>query len=245
MRLSMLRKIVSSRRLALVSILLVAASGSAAAQSLPFTGLTGSWAGAGAISLSDGSKERLRCKATYQVSNGERRLLQSLRCAKRQLPLRSQQRRGQPGWDHRRHMERNQSRNQRKHRGQGVRRPHLGRHRRAGLFGQPVALDARQQAVFLDIVRRRHPERHHQHEPKLIGAIASQRSAGARHRARCEARQGASANDSREVNVHEERRILTPSDSVVSSRRTHRFRCVGAKPCDVISVRTPPTFWMI
>ncbi|SEH98686.1 hypothetical protein [Tardiphaga sp. OK245] len=81
MRLSMLRKIVSPRRIALVSILLVAASGSAAAQSLPFTGLTGSWAGAGAISLSDGSKERLRCKATYQVSNGERRLLQSLRCA--------------------------------------------------------------------------------------------------------------------------------------------------------------------
>lgn len=81
MTLSTLRKIVSPRKIALASILLAAASGSAAAQSLPFTGLTGSWAGAGAISLSDGSKERLRCKATYQVSGGERRLLQSLRCA--------------------------------------------------------------------------------------------------------------------------------------------------------------------
>ena len=53
----------------------------AAAQSPPFAGLAGSWAGSGSISLSDGSKERLRCKATYQVSDGERRLQQSLRCA--------------------------------------------------------------------------------------------------------------------------------------------------------------------
>lgn len=81
MTLSILRKIVSLPGIAILSILLVSASGSAMAQSAPFTGLTGSWTGAGTISLSDGSKERLRCKATYQVSGGERRLLQSLRCA--------------------------------------------------------------------------------------------------------------------------------------------------------------------
>jgi hypothetical protein len=26
------------------------------------------------------------------------------------------------------------------------------------------------------------------------------------------------------------------------SRRPHRFRCVGGKPCEVISACTPPTF---
>ncbi len=46
-----------------------------------FAGLGGSWSGSGTISLSDGSKERLRCKATYQVTGGESRLRQSLRCA--------------------------------------------------------------------------------------------------------------------------------------------------------------------
>ena len=37
--------------------------------------------GSGSISLSDGSKERLRCRATYQVSVADARLQQSLRCA--------------------------------------------------------------------------------------------------------------------------------------------------------------------
>ena len=46
-----------------------------------FAGFGGSWSGSGTISLSDGSKERLRCKATYQVTGGEARLRQSLRCA--------------------------------------------------------------------------------------------------------------------------------------------------------------------
>ena len=58
-----------------------AASSVALAQSPPFAGLAGSWTGSGSISLSDGSKERLRCRATYQVSAGDARLQQSLRCA--------------------------------------------------------------------------------------------------------------------------------------------------------------------
>ena len=53
----------------------------ASAQSGPFAGLAGSWSGAGFISLSDGSRERLRCRATYRVAGGDRQLQQSLRCA--------------------------------------------------------------------------------------------------------------------------------------------------------------------
>ena len=51
------------------------------AQSAPFAGLAGAWSGSGTISLSDGSKERLRCRATYRVAAGDNALQQSLRCA--------------------------------------------------------------------------------------------------------------------------------------------------------------------
>jgi len=71
----------SIRKTALMSLLLQSISCAALAQSPPFAGLAGSWTGSGSISLSDGSKERLRCRATYQVSAGEARLQQSLRCA--------------------------------------------------------------------------------------------------------------------------------------------------------------------
>jgi hypothetical protein len=53
----------------------------ALAQSAPFAGLSGAWSGSGTILLADGSKERLRCRATYRVSGGENALQQSLRCA--------------------------------------------------------------------------------------------------------------------------------------------------------------------
>lgn len=71
----------SIRKIALMSVLLQSISSAALAQSPPFAGLAGSWTGSGSISLSDGSKERLRCRATYQVSAGDARLQQSLRCA--------------------------------------------------------------------------------------------------------------------------------------------------------------------
>jgi transcriptional regulator with XRE-family HTH domain len=46
-----------------------------------------------------------------------------------------------------------------------------------------------------------------------------------------------------EVTIDDERRILDPGDAYYfESRRPHRFRCVGAKPCEVISACTPPTF---
>jgi hypothetical protein len=37
------------------------------AQSSAFAGLAGNWSGAGTVSLDDGSSERIRCRATYQV----------------------------------------------------------------------------------------------------------------------------------------------------------------------------------
>ncbi|MDB5504315.1 MAG: hypothetical protein JWR89_4217 [Tardiphaga sp.] len=57
-------------------------SGSAAyAQSAPFAGMAGVWSGNGTISLEDGSKERIRCKATYAVSSEGNGLNQALLCA--------------------------------------------------------------------------------------------------------------------------------------------------------------------
>lgn len=46
-----------------------------------------------------------------------------------------------------------------------------------------------------------------------------------------------------EVTVEDERRVLGPGDAYCfESRRPHRFRCIGAEPCEVISACTPPTF---
>jgi len=47
----------------------------------PFAGLAGSWSGAGTITLSDGGRERIRCRATYLAGAGGTTLQQSLRCA--------------------------------------------------------------------------------------------------------------------------------------------------------------------
>lgn len=51
------------------------------AQSGPFVSLAGSWSGGGSLTLQDGARERLRCHATYAVSEGGTRLQQNLRCA--------------------------------------------------------------------------------------------------------------------------------------------------------------------
>jgi hypothetical protein len=56
-------------------------SAAAYAQSAPFAGMAGVWSGNGTISLEDGSKERIRCKATYAVSGDGTGLNQSLLCA--------------------------------------------------------------------------------------------------------------------------------------------------------------------
>jgi hypothetical protein len=51
------------------------------AQTRPFAGLDGAWSGGGTVLLSDGSSERLRCKANYKVDNTGLGLKQTLRCA--------------------------------------------------------------------------------------------------------------------------------------------------------------------
>src|ERR1700739_932808 len=51
------------------------------AQSRPFAGFDGTWSGNGTVSLSDGSTERIRCKADYKVNGSGLGLKQNLHCA--------------------------------------------------------------------------------------------------------------------------------------------------------------------
>jgi len=64
------------------ALLLFASSNEAlrAAQG-PFAGLAGSWSGAGTVSLANGARESIRCRATYSVAAAGNNLQQSLRCA--------------------------------------------------------------------------------------------------------------------------------------------------------------------
>ena len=47
----------------------------------PFAGFDGSWSGNGTVSLSNGSTERIRCKADYKVNSTGMGLKQALHCA--------------------------------------------------------------------------------------------------------------------------------------------------------------------
>jgi hypothetical protein len=51
----------------------------AQAQSGPFAGMAGRWAGGGTVTLDDGSSERIRCRAIYDVAGPELNL--TLTCA--------------------------------------------------------------------------------------------------------------------------------------------------------------------
>jgi len=71
-----------ARRLTLVAAAFAAATLTASpghAQSGPFAGMAGSWVGGGTVTLEDGSKERIRCRATYQVGGANMNM--SLTCA--------------------------------------------------------------------------------------------------------------------------------------------------------------------
>jgi hypothetical protein len=52
----------------------------AAADTGPFDGLGGVWTGGGTLSLGNGTKERLRCRVQYVVTNDGSNLQQSLNC---------------------------------------------------------------------------------------------------------------------------------------------------------------------
>lgn len=58
-------------------------SGGALAKSAaqPFAGMAGVWSGRGTISLAGGSREAIRCRATYAVRSDGDGLQQTLRCA--------------------------------------------------------------------------------------------------------------------------------------------------------------------
>src|SRR6202047_4876832 len=68
-------------RLAIFVVALLHSSVPSHAQQGSFAGLIGSWSGAVFIKLTNGQRERLRCRANYNVGENGTRLVQSLRCA--------------------------------------------------------------------------------------------------------------------------------------------------------------------
>jgi hypothetical protein len=61
--------------------LLSFAAVSQAQQPGPFANLIGSWSGSGSVAMSNGSTERIRCRATYGVGNGGAKLQLQMLCA--------------------------------------------------------------------------------------------------------------------------------------------------------------------
>jgi hypothetical protein len=61
--------------------LMLSASAGQAQSSGPFAGFDGAWSGTGTVSLSDGSTEHIRCKASYKVNGTGMGLKQKLDCA--------------------------------------------------------------------------------------------------------------------------------------------------------------------
>jgi hypothetical protein len=60
----------------------LSASGSGFAQSAtPFVGVEGHWSGSGSIQTSDGGKEQIRCRASYDLLKQGKNLQLNIRCA--------------------------------------------------------------------------------------------------------------------------------------------------------------------
>lgn len=79
---TIINALVATRRLLMAAAVLLAASFAPSpghAQSGPFAGLAGNWAGGGTVTLDDGSKERIRCRASYQISGAS--MTMTLTCA--------------------------------------------------------------------------------------------------------------------------------------------------------------------
>ena len=68
-------------RVAIFATALLHSPAPSRAQQGPFGALSGAWSGGGFIKLASGQRERLRCRANYQVAENGTRLQQSLRCA--------------------------------------------------------------------------------------------------------------------------------------------------------------------
>jgi hypothetical protein len=61
--------------------LMLSVTAGSAQSGAPFAGFDGAWSGNGAVQLSDGTTEHLRCKADYKVDGGGLTLKQNLHCA--------------------------------------------------------------------------------------------------------------------------------------------------------------------
>ena len=74
---------VSPLRVALVgaTLAMVSAAATPSYAAGPFSAFEGNWSGTGTVSVDNGSKERLRCKAHYDVGSGGNSMVQNLTCA--------------------------------------------------------------------------------------------------------------------------------------------------------------------
>jgi hypothetical protein len=66
---------------ALAGFALLAASGAAQAADTPFTAMAGAWSGSGTVTLANGAKEQIRCRANNNVDGSGSNLVLALRCA--------------------------------------------------------------------------------------------------------------------------------------------------------------------
>ena len=64
-----------------VGALSAVASTARAAEEGPFVGLSGSWAGDGTVTMANGTRERIRCRASYSVPPMGHSMNQGLQCA--------------------------------------------------------------------------------------------------------------------------------------------------------------------
>ena len=78
---NLLRTISSAALVAGVALWLAPAAQARDADQAPFSGISGSWAGDGIIAMSNGTKERIRCRAIYSSPALPVEMNQSLRCA--------------------------------------------------------------------------------------------------------------------------------------------------------------------
>lgn len=60
---------------------IAASAGPVQASNSPFNAMSGSWSGGGVITMASGTKERIRCRANYDVGGGGSNLDLRLRCA--------------------------------------------------------------------------------------------------------------------------------------------------------------------
>ena len=67
--------------LSATALLLIGASATPSLAEGPFASFAGNWSGTGLVSTTSGAKEKLRCRAHYDVGGGGNTLSQNLTCA--------------------------------------------------------------------------------------------------------------------------------------------------------------------